>query len=66
MDIIKHLNWPPPSIEINDGAFNIEIIEGSVDILCEWDYGWRGRGSERVSIPLDLIEAIISEYKNYA
>lgn len=62
MKIIKHLDWRLPSIEIDDGAFNIEITNGSVDILCEWDHGWGGRGSESVSIPTQTIVDVLSEF----
>lgn len=62
MNIIKHLDWKTPSIEINDGAFNIEIIDGNVDVLCEWDHGWGGRGVESMSIPLKVFEQLIAQY----
>lgn len=63
MDIIKHLDWKTPSIEINDGAFNIDITEGRMDISCEWDYGYGGGGRERVSIPIHLFELLLEQYK---
>lgn len=63
MDIVKHLEWTTPSIEINDGAFNVEITRGNVDILCEWDHGYGGRGSENCSIPLQILESLIEQYK---
>jgi hypothetical protein len=66
MDITRHPDWREPSIEISDKNFTIEIVSNNVDIICDWDYGWGGRGSESVSIPLDIIETIIKEYRNYA
>jgi hypothetical protein len=62
MKITKHLDWKNPSIEIEDGSFEIEITNKNIDIMCSWDYGWAGRGSERVSIPLQLLRGLIDQY----
>ena len=63
MKVGRHLDWPVPQIEIDDGAFNFEITGNTVNIMCEWDYGYNGRGSEHTSIPLHVFEEIIREYK---
>ena len=63
MKIVKSLHWTVPQIEVDDGAFNFEIVDNTVNILCEWDYGYNGRGSEHTSIPLHVFEEIIREYK---
>ncbi len=63
MNIIKHLEWETPSIEIEDGAFCLEITEGNIEIACEWDHGWGGRGRESISIPLQTFCDLMDQYR---
>ena len=63
MNIVKHLNWTDPLINISDDSFDIDISNGEVDIVCEFDYGYSFRGRECVSIPIEVFEAALREYK---
>jgi hypothetical protein len=43
--------WSPyPEIDIEQDDFTITIREKEVEIGCSWDYGYGGRGTERVYI----------------
>ena len=67
MKIEKHLNWAPSfknQIDISTENFIIEITDEVVDITCQWDYGWGGRGSEYMSIPLFKLKELIAEVEN--
>jgi len=63
MNIAKHLNWTDPQITISDDHFDIEISNNEVEIICEWDYGHGGRGTERCYIPIEVLETALREYK---
>lgn len=63
MNIIKHLNLTRPSIEIEEKSFNIEITGEVMEITCQWDHGWGGRGTESCTIPLQLIEGLLADFK---
>jgi len=63
LKVDKHLDWNDPQITISDDFFDIEISGGEVEIICEWDYGYGGRGSERCWIPVEVLETALREYK---
>jgi len=63
MDIVKHLDWNDPQITISDDCFELEIFNNEVEIICEWDYGYGGRGTERCYIPIEVLETALREYR---
>jgi hypothetical protein len=50
MDIEEHLDWTEPCIWVKHNTFDLDIREDEVEITCDWDYGWGGRGTERMFI----------------
>lgn len=67
MKVEKHLDWFPSfknQIDITTGKFEITLKNGDVEILCDWDYGYGGRGSEWTSIPLVELKALIKELED--
>jgi hypothetical protein len=63
LKIDKYLDWKDPVIYLVDGVFNIEIYKDKIEIECDWDYGWAGRGSETITIQLDILFDLIKEIK---
>lgn len=61
MKIEKHLHWDEPIIEIEKDCFTIEINENEIKITCDWDYGYDGRGTERIYVPTKVIKQLIEE-----
>lgn len=64
MNINKHLNWEPSfrnEINIEEKCFTITIKKDEVEIDCIWDYGYGGRGSESMCIPLAKFKELIAE-----
>jgi hypothetical protein len=62
--IEKHLTWEPDfanQIDIEDDTFTVTLKKDEVEIECSWDYGWGGRGTERMYIPLAELKALIKE-----
>lgn len=62
--IEKHLDWEPNfanQIDIEDGTFTVTVKKDEVEIECCWDYGWDGRGSERMFISLAELKTLIKE-----
>lgn len=67
MKINKYLDWEPNfnnEIDIEDGAFTITLKKDEVEIECSWDYGYGGRGSERMTIDLAELKKLIEELEN--
>jgi hypothetical protein len=63
----KHLEWEPSfdnQIDIEDDTFTITLKKDEIEIECSWDYGWAGRGTERMFIPISKLEALIKELKD--
>lgn len=52
-----------PEIRLVDDPFDITISENNVEIVCEWDHGWGGRGTESIDIPLDVLKDVIRQYE---
>ena len=63
MKVEKHLDWNEPHITISDGNFDIEISDVEIEIICEWDYGYGGRGTEQCYIPIEVLETALREYR---
>jgi uncharacterized protein (DUF1786 family) len=63
MKIEKHLDWKDPRIYYEDKSFEIDISKNEIEITCCWDHGWSGRGSERIFIPIEIMEKLIKEIK---
>ncbi len=70
----KHLDWEPSfpnQIDIietgtrkafrSNVEFTVTLKKDEVEIECSWDYGWEGRGSERMFIPLAQLKELIAE-----
>jgi hypothetical protein len=42
--------------------FTITLKEGeNIEICCDWDYGYGGRGSERMTISSKLLKELLKE-----
>ena len=60
----KNLTWEPSfpnQIDIEDDTFTVTLKKDEVEIECSWDYGYGGRGTERMYIPLAELKALIKE-----
>jgi hypothetical protein len=67
MKIDRNLEWEPNfdnQIDIEEGDFTITLTKKEVEIECNWDYGYDGRGTERMSITLEQLENLIKELKS--
>ena len=43
-------------------TFTITLKQsGNVEIECDWDYGYGGRGTEFMEIPLEKLKELINE-----
>ena len=63
MNIKEHLDWEDPRIYYEDGTFELDISKQEIEITCDWDYGWGGRGTERIYIPIGVLEELIKKIK---
>ena len=61
MKIEKHLHRDEPIFQIEKGCFTIEISENKIEIVCDWNYGYDGRGTERIHIPTKVMKQLIEE-----
>lgn len=63
--IEKYLDWKPSfknEIWITDDNFTITLKEGGdIEIMCNWDYGYGGRGTETMRLPVQMLKDLISE-----
>lgn len=67
MEIVKNLEWEPNfdnQINIEEGDFTITLTKKQIEIECNWDYGYGGRGIEVMSISLEQLENLIKELKD--
>jgi hypothetical protein len=69
MDIEKNLTWHPSfnnQIDIKDGNFEVTLTsaEDEIEIVCDWDYGYGGRGTERIALSRKLLESLLKELDN--
>lgn len=64
MTIEEHLDWEDPRIYYKDETFEIDISKQEIEITCDWDYGWGGRGMERIYIPIEVFEELIKKIQN--
>jgi len=72
LEIERHLDWKPNfknEIWVTDKRgqdnFTITLKEGDdIEILFDWDYGYGGRGSERMYLPVELLKDLITELEN--
>lgn len=67
MEIERHLNWFPNfrnEIGVKDGTFDLTLKDGEIEIECSWDYGWGGRGSERMYIPFEQLRTLMKELED--
>ncbi len=67
MEIVRHFDWFPDyknQLDIIDKPIEINITRDEVEITCDWDYGWGGRGTERMFIPLAQLKALIKELED--
>lgn len=67
MKINRNLEWEPNfdnQIDIEEGDFTITLTKKEVEIKCNWDYGYGGRGTERMSMTLEQLENLIKELKS--
>jgi len=67
MEIVRHFDWFPSfknQIDIIDKTIEININRDEVEITCDWDYGWGGRGTERMYMPLAQLKALIKELED--
>jgi len=66
---IERQEWDsfPDEIHVIDDrgkeGFELTLKEGEPDLEIEftWDYGYGGRGTERVYVPLDMLKSLIAE-----
>ena len=66
MEIDKNLEWEPNfdnQIDIEEGYFTITLTKKEVEIECSWDYGFGGRGTERMTMTLEQLEDLIKELR---
>lgn len=69
IEIEKHLDWKPNfkneiwiEYKTKSHNFSITLKEGEdIDIEFNWDYSHSGRGSERMSLPVQLLKDLIKE-----
>lgn len=66
--LVEKHNWEPSfpnEIWIVDKRkgeeFNIYIKKSEVEIEFIWDYGYGGRGSERMIIPSEMLKSLLNE-----
>ena len=67
MEIEKNLHWFPSfrnEINVTDKTFQLTFKEGEIEIECSWDYGWGGRGTERMYIPFEQVRALMKELED--
>jgi hypothetical protein len=67
MKITKNLTWEPNfnnQIETEHKTFILTINKKEVEINCNWDYGWAGRGSETMVLGLEELKQLINEIEN--
>lgn len=67
MEIVRHFDWFPSfknQLDIIDKTIEINIDRDQVEITCDWDYGWGGRGTEHMSMPLAQLKALIKELED--
>jgi hypothetical protein len=48
--------------ETRDRTFTVTLKQGEdVEIECNWDYGYGGRGTERMQIPIETLKELIKD-----
>ena len=69
--ITKHLDWElnfPNEINIEKNTFSINITkeeekEEEIVCVCDWDNGYGGRATERITLKLFELKALINKLK---
>lgn len=61
MKIEKQPHRDEPIVTISKDTFEIEISEKEIEIVCDWDRGYGGRGIERLYIPTRVMKQLIEE-----
>jgi len=58
-------NFPDETWITDEGkqrTFTITLNQGgNIEIECDWDYGYGGRGTERTEIPIEQLKELIKE-----
>jgi len=68
LKIEKH-KWQPSfadetciTSEGDQRTFTVTVKQGEdIEIECDWNYGFGGRGTERMEIPVEALKEIIKE-----
>lgn len=61
----KNLTWGnQSSIDIMKNTITVSLTKTEVEVLCDFDYGYAGRGTERIYFSLELLEELIQQIKN--
>lgn len=69
IEVEKHLDWSPSfknEIWVTDKRkqdnFTITLKQGEdIEIEFNWDYGYGGRGTETMRLPVQMLKDLISE-----
>lgn len=66
IEIFEWLDLKEPEIYLEKKEFSVSITKEQIEITCEWDYGYDGRGKERVTVPTELIKSLIEKINSKA
>lgn len=62
MKIQDNTHWDTnPCIWIEEKCFEIDIQKDEVEITCQWDYGYGGRGIETMCISREKLIELLSK-----
>jgi hypothetical protein len=62
MKIEDNTHWEQtPCIWVEEREFQIDIQKDEVEIVCDWDHGYGGRGTERMVISRQKLLELLSK-----
>lgn len=62
MKIQDNTDWEQNKcIWVEDGDFDIDIEKDEVEITCDWDHGYGGRGTERMTISREKLLELLAK-----
>ena len=56
-------NFPEPESMLEEKSFYFTVNGNKIEIECSWDYGWGGRGTERIFLPLETLEKFLADHR---
>lgn len=61
MHIQDNTHWNENKcILVEDGEFDIDIFKDEVEITCDWDHGYGGSGTERMTISREKLLELLA------